>query len=306
MKKVGIVGSMVWDLIYGRDPAAPPVEEWGGIAYALSGLDAALDDDWEMVPLIKVGRDLAPESARFLQTLTHLAPGGRCIEVPVPNNRVTLRYESAERRCERMAGGVPGWIWSELGPMVRDLDALYLNFISGFEMGLGTAQALRQGFTGPIYADLHSLLLGMEQDGIRRLQPLPDAPLWFGCFNMVQLNEDEMGQLSPDPLSLSVAALAAGVSLLTVTLGPRGAAYVAAPADGAAAVRTALVPAPATDVLDPTGCGDVFGATLFARLLAGDTLEDAMTQANTSGAKTAGYRGATGLNRFLRGELVSR
>lgn len=306
MKNVGIVGSMVWDLIYGRDPAAAPVEEWGGIAYALSGLDAALEDDWRIVPLIKVGRDLAPEAARFLQTLTHLAPGTRCVEVPVPNNRVTLRYESAERRCERMEGGVPGWTWAELGPMVRDLDALYLNFISGFEMGLGTAQALRQGFTGPIYADLHSLLLGMQQDGIRRLQPLPDAPHWFGCFNMVQLNEDEMRELSPDPLSLSAAALGAGVSLLTVTLGPRGAAYVAAPETGASAVRTALVPAPVTEALDPTGCGDVFGATLFARLLAGDTLEDAMTRANTMGGKTAGYRGATGLNRFLRGELVSR
>ncbi|MEP7325674.1 MAG: PfkB family carbohydrate kinase [Gemmatimonadota bacterium] len=306
MKKVGIVGSMVWDLIYGRDPAAPPVEEWGGIAYALSGLDAALEDDWRIVPLIKVGRDLAAESAHFLQTLTHLVPGGRCIEVPVPNNRVTLRYESAERRCERMEGGVPAWTWAELGPMVRDLDALYVNFISGFEMGLGTVQALRHGFSGPIYADFHSLFLGMQQDGIRRLQTLPDAPLWFGCFNMVQLNEDEMGQLSPDPLSLSAAALGAGVSLLTVTLGPRGAAYVAAPVAGSAAVRSALVPAPAVEAVDPTGCGDVFGACLFARLLAGDTLEDAMTRANTMGAKTAGYRGATGLNRFLQGELVSR
>lgn len=305
MKKVGIVGSMVWDLIYGRDPTAPPVEEWGGIAYALSGLDAGLGDEWRIVPLIKVGRDLANESARFLQTLEHMAPGSRCVEVPVPNNRVTLRYESAERRCERMAGGVPGWTWAELGPMVRDLDALYVNFISGFEMGLGTAQALRQGFSGPIYADFHSLFLGMQQDGIRRLQPLPDAPLWFSCFDMVQLNEDEMHQLSPDPLSLSAAALAAGVTLLTVTLGPRGAAYVAAPGTGAAAVRTALVPAPTVDALDPTGCGDVFGATLFARLLAGDVLEEAMVRANTMGARTAGYRGATGLNRYLRGELVS-
>jgi sugar/nucleoside kinase (ribokinase family) len=190
--------------------------------------------------------------------------------------------------------------------MVRDLDALYVNFISGFELCLGTAQALRQGFGGRIYADLHSLFLGMQQDGIRRLRPLPDAPLWFSCFDMVQLNEDEMQQLSPDPLSLSAAALGAGVRLLTVTLGPRGAVYVAAPETGAAAARTALVPAPAIETLDPTGCGDVFGATLFARLLAGDSLEGAMSRANAMGARTAGYRGATGLNRFLRGELVSR
>ena len=305
---------MVWDLIYGRDPVSPPVEEWGGIAYGLSGIDAALTEEWQIVPLIKVGRDLAVESTRFLRTLDHLVPGARCVEVPVPNNRVTLRYESAERRCERMSGGVPGWTWAELGPMVRDLDAIYVNFISGFEMGLGTAQALRQGFAGPLYADFHSLFLGMNQDGIRRLQPLPQAPSWFGCFDAVQMNEDEMQQLSPDPLSLAAEALGAGVSLLTVTLGPRGAAYVARPgferlADrsgpAAGSTRTALVAAPLVDALDPTGCGDVFGGTLMGRLLAGDQVEDALIFANRMAARTAAYRGATGLNRHLRGELVT-
>lgn len=319
MPKIGVVGSMVWDLIYGRDPSAPPVEEWGGIAYALSGMDAALPDDWSIVPLIKVGRDLAGESGQFLRQLRHLAPGGRCIEVPVPNNRVTLRYESAERRCERMSGGVPAWTWEELGPMVRDLDALYVNFISGFEMCLGTAQALRQGFPGPIYSDFHSLFLGMHQDGIRQLQPLPEAPSWFGCFDVVQMNEDEMHQLSPDPLSLSAQALGAGVSLLAVTLGPRGAVYVAAPGFerlgraprgpraplSTATIRTGLIPAPPVEVLDPTGCGDVFGATLCARLVAGDPAEDALVYANRAAARSAAYRGATGLNRHLRGELVT-
>ena len=314
MKRVGVVGSMVWDLIYGRDPVSPVVEEWGGIAYGLSGIDAALTDEWQIVPLIKVGRDLAEESARFLRTLDHLAPGARCVEVPVPNNRVTLRYESAERRCERMSGGVPGWTWAELGPMVRDLDAIYLNFISGFEMSLGTAQALRHGFAGPLYADFHSLFLGMHPDGIRQLQPLPQAPSWFGCFDVVQMNEDEMEQLSPDPLSLAAHAIGAGVSLLTVTLGPRGAAYVARPgferlADrgqpGVGSTRTALVPAPRVEALDPTGCGDVFGGTLMGRLLAGDRVEDALIVANRMAARTAGYRGATGLSRHLRGELVA-
>ena len=168
----GVVGSLVWDVIHGRDPAAPPVEEWGGIAYALGGLDAALPADWEIVPLIKVGRDLATAGggvpARRCGGWRRGPGASRC---PAPNNRVVLRYESAERRCERMSGGVPAWTWPELGPMVRDLDALYVNFISGFELCLGTAQALRQGFRGPIYADLHSLFLGMQHDGMRVLQP---------------------------------------------------------------------------------------------------------------------------------------
>jgi hypothetical protein len=321
-RKVGVVGSLVWDLIHGRDALAPPTEEWGGIAYALGGLDASLPPDWEIVPLIKVGRDLAPQAAELLAGLSRLTPGGRCIEVPAPNNRVVLHYQSAERRCERMSGGVPGWTWLELGPMVQDLDAIYLNFISGYELALGTAQALRQGFRGPIYADLHSLFLGMQHDGIRVLQPLPEAAAWFGCFDVVQLNEDEMRQLSPDPLSLSAQALDAGVSMLVVTLGPKGAAYVAAPgfegwrpgAPGASpgdspggtglAVRTALVPAPRVEALDPTGCGDVFGAAAFARLLAGDRAETALRHATALAARNAGLRGAGGLSRHLRGELL--
>jgi hypothetical protein len=173
MPSVGVIGSLVWDEIHGRDPAEGVVEEWGGIAYALAGLDAHLPQEWEIVPLIKVGSDMATRARDFLGTLRRLAPGARCVEVPVANNRVVLRYESTERRCERMSGGVPAWTWTELGPMVRDLDALYVNFISGFEMCLGTAESLRRAFRGTIYADLHSLLLGMHGDGMRMLKPLP-------------------------------------------------------------------------------------------------------------------------------------
>jgi hypothetical protein len=318
--RVGILGSLVWDLIYGRDPASAPVEEWGGIAYALAGLDASVGPGWEIVPLIKVGQDLAGKAQEFLRGLEHLAPGARCVEVPAPNNRVVLHYYSSERRTERMAGGVPGGTWAELGPMVRDLDAIYLNFISGFELTLGTAQALRRGFDGPIYADLHSLFLGMQHDGMRVPRPLREAASWMGCFDVVQLNEDEMKQLSPDPLSLAVDAIGEGVSLLVVTLAAKGSAYVAAPGfDGwrdapatrrpavpsFSTLRSALVQAPAIEVLDPTGCGDVFGAAAAARLFAGDAVEDALRHATTMAGRNAAYRGAGGLPHHLRGRLVT-
>ena len=165
MKRIGVIGTMVWDTIHGRIPNSHPVEEWGGIAYALSALETSLPSDWEIVPLIKVGQDLAPRANEFLGTLTHRSAAGRFVEVPEPNNRVTLRYETAARRVEQLTGGVPGWSWAELGPMVADLNALYVNFISGYELSLETATFLRRGYSGPIYADLHSLLLGVGVDG---------------------------------------------------------------------------------------------------------------------------------------------
>src|SRR6266508_5710143 len=239
LKRLGVIGSMVWDTIHGRDPAQAAVQEWGGISYALAALDATLPEDWEIVPLIKVGRDLAPKATEFLRTLRRTTHHARFLEVPEPNNRVTLRYESAERRCEQMSGGVPPWTWAELGPLVQDLDALYINFISGFEMNLETAQLLRRGFPGFVYADLHSLFLGKEPNGMRVPRALPQAPAWFGCFNVIQLNEDEMQQLGSDPLAIAADALRQGCSTLCVTLGKRGAAYFTG-----TPVRTELIAAP--------------------------------------------------------------
>ncbi|OYV68377.1 MAG: hypothetical protein B7Z72_08295 [Gemmatimonadetes bacterium 21-71-4] len=55
---------------------------------------------------------------------------------------------------------------------------------------------------------------------------------------------------------------------------------------------------------DPTGCGDVFGATLFARLLAGDALEPSIHEANRMARRNVLHRGATGLQHHLRGALA--
>jgi sugar/nucleoside kinase (ribokinase family) len=69
-------------------------------------------------------------------------------------------------------------------------------------------------------------------------------------------------------------------------------------------VRTSLVPAePVENPGDPTGCGDVWGATYFSRMVAGDKLADAMKAAGQAAARNVGHRGVTGLASHLRGEL---
>jgi len=320
--RVGVIGSFVWDVIYGRDPRSVPVEEWGGITYALSAFDAALPNDWDVVPLAKVGSDLLPQARRFLRTLRRVAPDAEPIEVPQRNNRVELRYESDERRSEYLSGGVPPWTWLGLKPLLRDLDALYVNLISGFELDLETMQLVRQYFSGPIYCDLHSLLLAVQASGLRTLHPLPNTEGWLRCCDLVQCNEDEMSMMAADPMSLAASAMQCDVSSLIVTLGSRGLVYVNAPgftrlsdrrsrgADTSVsgAVSTALVPAVTSRVKssfhDPTGCGDVLGATIFSRLLRGDTFADALHTAVQAAARNVEFRGASGLAHHLRGELI--
>ena len=321
MPRVGVIGSFVWDVIYGRDPRSLPVEEWGGITYALSGLDAALPDDWEIVPIIKVGSDLADRAKRFLASLQHIASDASVIEVPFPNNRVELRYYSDERRSEVLTGGVPGWSWLGLKPVLETarLDALYVNFLSGWELDLETTQLIRQHFRGPIYCDIHMMVWAVQPNGLRTLQPLPNVAGWCSCFDFMQMNEDEMAMMAPDPMALAATALANGVRSLAVTLGQRGAVYFAT-ADfdriddlrrprplGATLgpLRTALVASPTviTNGGDPTGCGDVWGSTYFSRLLAGDNLGDAILAAHRAAARNVSHRGATGLANHLRGTI---
>jgi sugar/nucleoside kinase (ribokinase family) len=210
------------------------------------------------------------------------------------------------------------------------LDALYVNFLSGWEIDVETAQLIRRNFAGPIYCDVHMLAWAIQSDGLRALRPISNVREWCGSFDFMQVNEDEITMLAPDPLALAATALHAGVRSLSVTKGKRGAVYFAAPnfdrldlatkgarRSGAAPhsgrtpeltaslgpLRTALVPAEHVEPGDPTGCGDVWGATQFSRLLAGDNLNAAILAAHRAAARNVGHRGASGLADHLRGTI---
>jgi len=317
---LGVVGTLVWDRILDRDGRSEAVEEWGGIAYALSALGAALGEPWTILPILKVGRDLSEEAFRFMREIPGV-DASAVVVVPEPNNRVELRYSSAERRTERLSGGVPPWMWPELAPPLDLCDALYVNFISGMEMELTAARAVRAGYRGPTYADLHSLFLGITPQGLRVPRVLEGWGEWLRCFDAVQMNEDEfelLGSGVGDPWKVAADALGPRLRLLAVTLGPRGAAYVVgpefepdplgwarrAPLERPGSARSARVPLAGLPARgDPTGCGDVWGATFFARLLAGDGLEEAMAEANRLASRNVEHRGARGLFRHLSGRL---
>lgn len=326
--RLGVVGTMVWDRIFARDVRSHPVEEWGGVTYSLSALQAAVPADWRIVPIMKVGRDLRHQAYDFLRTLPNVDAEPGLVLVDEPNNRVELRYTDAERRCELMSGGVPPWTWPEIAPLLQNIDALYVNFLSGFEMNLETAQRLRLGFHGPIYADLHSLLLGIDATGMRVPQPLERWREWIHCFDIVQVNEDELALLAHywgDPWRFAAEAVGDELRLLLVTLGLRGAAYIAAPSfegnpltwrsPGLHVHKTLSRPGsvtsekiePAAPVYDgdPTGSGDVWGATMFTRLLLGDDVRAAIDAANRAGARNVQHRGASGLHQFLKGRTLA-
>jgi hypothetical protein len=324
-KRLGVLGTLVWDRIWRRVTAvagAEPMEGWGGIAYSLGAVAAARPEGWEVVPLLKLGEDRAEQAEQFLQSVPGLRLESGVQAVPHPTNHVELRYHDEARRCERLSGGVPPWHWEELAPLLQGLDGLYVNFISGFEMELSEAERLRAGFGGPIYADLHSLFLARDSDGRRSPRPLPEWQRWLRCFDAVQLNEDELATLADgrvDPWHFAASAMSEEAPLILVTLGAAGAGFVVEagfPADPLrwpehrrngrrrdAPVSTRRVaPEGGPWSGDPTGCGDVWGSTLFARLLGGSPLEEAIRSANSAGARKLSHSGISGLYGHLAAE----
>jgi len=137
------------------------------------------------------------------------------------------------------------------------------------------------------------------------------------------MNEEEfelLGRAWGDPWQLAADIVGPELKLIAITLGARGAAYVAGPSFAASPAKwpelrhrmgisgpacSARVPVPDGAVQgDPTGCGDVWGATFFARLLAEDSTDEAMTRANVAAAHNVEHRGASGLYRHLTGRLA--
>jgi hypothetical protein len=316
--KLGVLGTFVYDTIWtlADVQAGRPFTTWGGLAYSLAAASVARPEGWEIVPLARVGADLAEDARRLMAGLPGLSVGAGILEVPEANNRVELRYTDSARRGERLTGGVEAWTWDELQPRIAGLDALYVNFFSGYEMGLETAERLRASFAGPIYADLHSLFLGCPGKGTRERRKLPDWERWAACFHAVQLNDDELGEIGGAGESMPDRAarlLGAGPGLALVTLGGDGAAsatragFPASPLAWPAARATPAdagvdfhLHAATPSAGDPTGCGDVWGITCFSALLGGCSVSDAVARAHAMAARKLGFRGATGLYEHLR------
>ena len=301
--RLGVLGTLVRDTtrLPGHGSAGGPlVRSWGGIAYALAAFEHELPDGWTVVPLVKIGRDTAPIAMSFLESFTRIGDLGCVHFVAEPNNRVELTYRTQSERVEVLSGGVPGWTPDEIDAVLPTLDALYANFISGSEIDFAGAERLRDRLDGPSYADLHSLFLGIADDGRRTPRYLPSGERWVGCFDTVQMNENEFelfARGAPDPWREAERSMTGRVSTIAVTRGAAGVEVLTRSRDGQPLrEHVPVTRGPATG--DPTGCGDVWGATFFAGLLRGAAVRDAARRANAMARHNLGFSGAEG---FLSG-----
>lgn len=296
----GVLGTFVWDRIWGEGWGSPPRAGWGGLFYSVAAVlvelarDPRPDVEWTVRPLAKVGRDAYPDIAAILQGWGCCTQG--LVPVDVPNNMVRLRYHPDGSRTTTKEGpGVPPWTMGEAGGHGASCHNVLANFVTGRELTLEAAQTLSR--VVPVYADLHGL------------DDAPRLGQWLACFEGAQLNEAELARLHTDnPWEVQWSpAKHQACPLMVRTLGPAGCLYSAELAraeafgGGPDKIQEYVPQVFPANPGWPTGCGDVFAGAMFANLAMGRSPHTAAVRANLVASRNARSVGIGGLPEALRG-----
>ncbi len=297
MTRVGVIGSVNRDVIH--RPGVAPVTGLGGVLYTVVALARLGHPGTQVWPLLRLGR----ATAEALVPIWEATPGV-CLDglqvTDRPDYCCDLRYHPDGSKTERLTGGAGALAAASLAPVLPCLDAVLVNFITGYELRLEDWAALRRRLPGPVFMDVHSLTLGRRRSGQRYWRRPPQWQGWLATADQVQLNHLEaevLAGLEPlgaaDPATLAPPLLACGPSRVVITLGGAGAVGWDRGAPGGAPVQVA---ADRPDLaLDPTGCGDVFLAAAAMATLRGHAWAAALTLAATAAAFKSRHVGVASL-----------
>jgi len=299
---VGVTGTAVEDTIEMADGTR--TEDRGGIYYAVITLSALVPPGTRIIPVVGVGADAFESVRDDFARLDGVEVNG-LVPVDAVNNKVRIVYAPDGSRMETLTGGVGPLPWDALAPWADRLEGWLWNMVSGMEVERETFLTLTSSFEGPIHFDLHSLSLHHHHGHARMYRVPHHWEEWVAGTTWLQLNEVEAGLLwsgSAAPIApedepeLALRVCALGPKGLLVTRGAQGAAWHGA--DGASIRIPAEDPGAA---IDPTGCGDVFGAAWFAlRGVRGLTPAAALAGAVRAAAAASRVSGTRPLQGALR------
>lgn len=274
-------------------------ERWGGIIYSLLTLASLVNEGDTIHPVFSVGKE---DHDKLMDLLKKYPPidTSRIYTTDEPTNRVMLFYhENGESRTECSKQIAPPIPWTRIKPAL-DADGILINMVSGFDITLETLDRIRMETREreiPIHLDMHSLTLGVDQQAKRFRRPIPEWRRWCFGINSIQMSEDEAAGLTTeryDEPALLNQLMSLMVNNLMITRGSKGVTLVTH--TNKKLTRHEIAGENVSAVVDPTGCGDVFGAAwLYSFLETHDPLL-ATKNANHAAALKTTVRGPEALD----------
>jgi sugar/nucleoside kinase (ribokinase family) len=301
---VTVIGHFCLDVIH--HPNGNETQSYGGIFFSVATLANLLGANDTVYPVFGIGKGNYDEFIERLKTYPNIDPSG-IYKFNAPTNQVHLQYENSSDRieCSRyIAEPIP---WKKIRPYL-ETDMVLVNMISGVDITLETLDEIRMEIREqhvPIYMDIHSLTLGINEDCTRYHRPVENWRRWLFMLHAAQMNEEEAAILSSEKLdesNLAKQVLALNTQALVVSRGQHGCtAFI----DEHKRIHRFDIPA--TDIaeaVDPTGCGDVFAASYCAHYLKSKDVLGAVQLANKVAAHKAQMQGSINIDNLASFRLI--
>ncbi len=293
--KVTVIGTLNKDLILPFNDS--PIESFGGIFFDVAILSRLLDETDTVAPVAFLGEDVAAQVMAILNKLPNVVSDGLKI-VEQKNHKVILEYKSPTDRQEKALFNFPPLTWDEIAPFA-DGDFIIVNMITGWDISLEAFQKLGEQFADRLYFDVHFLVMGIDELGRRFPRRPANIEEWLEVARFVQLNRREFQIIDADVHS--------AVEFHKKYLRAEQVLLVTREAEGATVVYQSHGKIVSRDVpgyrvprlVDPTGCGDAFGAGFVVQFMKTGDILQAADFANLVGAANATIRGTTGMNMLL-------
>jgi sugar/nucleoside kinase (ribokinase family) len=276
----------------------------GGILYQAAGLCGL---GLPVALYAQVGAEVYSRVRSIIDRWPTCNPSGLRV-APGPGNRVFLHYPEKEERVEVLESRLPPLRPDRLLEELPDIGFLILVVNSGFDIGLRAWRRVVGRAECPIWFDVHSLALTRELHRPRRYRPLPEWREWAQGTTYLQANLKEVASMvgepdrTPSPGRLDLfgrQAFKLGIQAVFVTLGAAG-VIVLRPG------VTKRIPSPrARNVVDTTGCGDVFCAGASAQLAFGVGPEEAAAFGVGLASEAAGISGVEATFSLIRDRIYS-
>lgn len=263
---------------------------------------ALLGSEGRVAPVFGVGENEYEAVAQTLESFGNIETRG-VFKVKGPTNEVHFFPGPGATRVQCSKQLMPPIPFSKIKPHL-DADGILINMASGFDLTLETLDYIRmqvrdQGI--PIHFDFHSLTLGIDGEQRRFRRPLTDWRRWCFMNHSVQMNEQEALGLSAeryDEPTLINQLLPLMVQALIITRGERGATLIRQ--EHKKTFRHEIPAVPSREVVETTGCGDVFGTAWFiGAIRTKDSITAAAIASQVASRKTSG-RGFEALRTILQ------
>lgn len=300
--KITVIGHAAKDVFHlpsnGTNGNSGEIESWGGILYSLITLANLMSKEDTIYPVFGVSDKEYDNLVDRLRAYPNIQTKG-LFQFKGELNQVHYFNTAAGKRTEcskDIAASIP---FSKIKPFL-DTDGVLINMASGFDITLETLDYIRMHIRDagtPIHFDFHSLTLGVDDQNTRFRRPLTDWRRWCFMTNSIQLTEEEAAGLTAeryDEPTLINQLMPLMVGALIITRGAQGATLIRQ--EHKKLFRHEIEGINAQQVVDTTGCGDVFGAAFFYQYLKSQDFHEATSFANIVAAYKSTFHGVDGLD----------